>query len=85
MNNEERLKFIKENYKASRTWELLDEGKTEFYKDWIDYLLTIIPNHLYKYRVCNENNLNALKNRKAWFSNPNTWNDKIDVTAAYNL
>lgn len=85
MTNEEKLEFIKANYKASRTWELLRDGKDEFYTEWVNQLLRIVPHRLYKYRKCNNNNLNALKNRKAWFSNPSTWNDPIDVTVDYNL
>lgn len=85
MTNEEKLEFIKANYKASRALELLQEGKDEFLDEWIKVLIKSIPSRLYKYRECNNNNLAALKSKKAWFSNPNTWNDQIDVTVDYNL
>lgn len=85
MTNEEKLEFIKANYKTTRALELLPEEKEEFLQEWISMLLGIIPQRLYKYRKCNNNNLNALKNKKAWFSNPNTWNDQIDVTVAYDI
>lgn len=86
MINEEKLEFIKANYRSSRCYQLLpNEQKEEFYKDWINTILCCIPLNLYKYRVCNENNLSALKNKQAWFSNPSTWNDPIDVTARYNI
>ena len=86
LTNEEKLKFIKANYKSTRTWELMPkEEKDLFYKEWINCLANIIPINLYKYRECNDNNISALRNKKAWFSNPSTWNDPIDVTAQYNL
>lgn len=85
MDNEEKLEFIKANYKSARTLELLPDGKEEFRKAWVSMLLSVIPQRLYKYRKCNNNNLHALKNKKAWFSNPNTWNDQIDVTVIYNI
>lgn len=86
LTNEEKLEFIKANYKSARTWELIPkEEKDLFYKEWINCLANIIPINLYKYRECNDNNILALRNKKAWFSNPSTWNDPIDVTAQYNL
>ncbi len=86
MTNEEKLEFIKANYKSSRCWELLDSSeKTEFYEEWIKTLLRIVPLNLYKYRSCNEDNLKMLKNKTAWFSCPSTWNDQIDVTVSYDL
>lgn len=86
MTNDEKLEYIKANYKFSRCWELLPQDEKEsFYEEWTKKILAIIPNNLYKYRACNENNLSALRNRKAWFSNPSTWNDPIDVTVQYNI
>lgn len=85
MTNEEKLEFIKANYKTTRALELLSEGKEEFLQEWISMVLNVIPQRLYRYRKCNKNNLNALKNKKAWFSNPSTWNDQIDVTVAYDI
>lgn len=86
MTNEEKLEFIKTNYKSARCWELLQgDDKKIFYEDWIKTLLSIIPLKLYKYRTCNENNLKMLKNKTAWFSSPSTWNDPIDVTVSYDL
>lgn len=86
MTNDEKLEFIKANYKSSRCFELLpDEYKDDFFDEWIDTIKRIVPLSLYKYRECNDNNLNALRNKKAWFSNPSTWNDPIDVTVQYNL
>ncbi len=84
MTNDEKLAFIKENYLFSRKFELSD-NKEKILDEWKKTMLSQIPKNLYKYRVCNDNNLNALKDRKAWFSNPNTWNDPIDVTVLYNL
>ena len=63
----------------------MKEDKDIFYDEWIEKISGILPSRLYKYRKCNNNNLNALKNKKAWFSKPSTWNDKIDVTVTYNL
>lgn len=86
MTNEEKLDFIKSNYKSARTWEILSKEKKDlFYEEWINNLIRIIPKNLYKYRACNDNNLSALKNKKAWFSSPSTWNDPIDVTVEYNI
>lgn len=86
MTNEEKLDFIKANYKSSRCWELLEGNeKQEFYEEWLKTLLRIIPIHLYKYRCCNEDNLTMLRNKTAWFSCPSTWNDQIDVTVSYDL
>ena len=85
MTNEEKLEYIRKNYITARMYELLNEGKEIFYEEWIDTISRILPSRLYKYRKCNNNNLRTLKNRKAWFSKPSTWNDKIDVTVTYNL
>lgn len=86
MTNEEKLEFIKANYKSARIWGLLPiEEKDRFYEEWINTLINVVPIKLYKYRECNENNLLALKNKQAWFSNPSTWNDPIDVTVQYNF
>lgn len=86
MTNEEKLNFIKANYKSARCWELLPSDEKEvFYDEWIKTIIKIIPINLYKYRRCNDDNLSALRNKKAWFSNPSTWNDPIDVTVQYNL
>lgn len=86
LTNEEKLEFIKANYKSTRTLELMPkEEKDLFFKEWINCLANIIPINLYKYRECNDNNISALRSKKAWFSNPSAWNDPIDVTAQYNL
>ena len=86
MNNEEKLEFIKYVYKMSRTYELLPKDtKEEFYEEWYNKVIQIIPKHLYKYRECNDNNLKSLETKTAWFSNPNKWNDPIDVTVKYNM
>lgn len=85
MTNEEKLEFIKANYRGSRMVQLLKGDKKAFYDEWIARLILTVPKRLFKYRECNEDNLAALKSRKAWFSNPNTWNDPIDVTVAYDL
>ena len=86
MTNEEKLKFIQYNYVNSRASELIPpHEKNTFLRSWAEEILTIVPTHLYKYRVCNENNLAMLRNRTAWFSCPSTWNDPIDVTVSYDL
>lgn len=84
MTNEEKLEFIKKNYLYSRRLEL-SYDKEKVLAEWQKFILNSIPRNLYKYRVCNDDNLDALKNKKAWFSDPNTWNDPIDVTVLYNL
>lgn len=84
MTNEEKLAFIKENYLFARTFELVP-NKKQIFEEWTASIRNCIPQFLYKYRECNHNNLNTLKDRKAWFSNPNTWNDPIDVTVLYDL
>ena len=78
MTNEEKLKFIQYNYVNSRTSELIPlHEKDSFLRAWAEEMLTIVPTHLYKYRACNENNLNMLRNRTAWFSCPSTWNESF--------
>ena len=86
MTNEEKLKFIQYNYVNARASELISADEKEiFLRQWAEEALTIVPTHLYKYRVCNENNLNMIRNRTAWFSCPSEWNDPIDVTVSYDL
>lgn len=86
MTNEEKLKFIQYNYVNSRASELIPQNEKEsFLRAWAEEILTIVPTRLYKYRACNENNLNMLRDRTAWFSCPSTWNDPIDVTVFYDL
>ena len=48
-------------------------------------MMKSIPKKLYKYRECNEQNIDALKKKQIWFSSPNYWNDKADVTVAFDL
>lgn len=43
------------------------------------------PTKLYKYRICTRNNINNVKNGKAWFSSPMSWNDKVDCTILLDL
>jgi hypothetical protein len=43
------------------------------------------PTKLYKYRTCTRNNINNVKNGKAWFSSPMSWNDKVDCTILLDL
>lgn len=86
MTNEEKLEYIKANYKSARCWKLLPlEEKDVFYERWIQGILETAKLKLYKYRQCNDINLSALKNRKAWFSNPSKWNDPLDATVKYNI
>ena len=86
MTNEEKHRFIQYNYVNSRASELIPQNEKEsFFRAWAEEILTIVPTHLYKYRACNENNFNMLRNRTAWFSCPSTWNDPIDVTVSYDL
>ena len=86
MTNEEKLKFIQYNYVNVRALELMPiEEKVFFLRGVSEELLTILPSRLYKYRACNEDNLNMLRKRSAWFSCPSTWNDPIDVTVSYDL
>lgn len=73
MTNEEKLKFIQYNYVNARASELISADEKEiFLREWAEEALTIVPTRLYKYRVCNENNLNMIRNRTAWFSCPST-------------
>ena len=85
MTNEEKLEYIKSNYKVVREYKSLKKENNYFYNEWVNKTSKILPSKLYKYRKCNNNNLRALQNKKAWFSKPSTWNDKIDVTVRYNL
>ena len=86
MTNEEKLEFIKTNYKTGRCLELLsDDDKEIFLEEWVSKIVSIVPKNLYKYRVCNNYNLDSLRNKKAWFSNPSAWNDPIDMTVKYNI
>jgi hypothetical protein len=81
-----KLNFIKFNYKCSRTFELLEEPKKlSFHEEWIDQIIDCCPKHFYKYRSFNGDNVDALIQKKAWFSRPSAWNDPIDVTVHYDL
>ena len=42
------------------------------------YCWRIIPSKLFKYRTCNQNNINAFKNDKLFLSKPTTFNDPHD-------
>ena len=86
MNNKRKLEFIKQNYFNNRAISLLPkEEQEEALLTYANGLLEIVPQKLYKYRICNDNNLNILREKKAWFSNPSTWNDPLDVTVAYDM
>ena len=86
MNNKKRLEFIKQNYFNNRAISLLPKEKQEeALLLYANSLLEIVPKKLYKYRICNDNNLNILREKKAWFSNPSTWNDPLDVTVSYDI
>ena len=67
MNNKKRLKFIKQNYLNNRAISLLPkEEQEEALLTYATSLLEIVPKKLYKYRICNDNNLNT-----AFFSGSN--------------
>ena len=86
MNNKKRLEFIKQNYFNNRAISLLPKEKQEeALLLYANGLLELVPKKLYKYRICNDNNLNILREKKAWFSNPSTWNDPLDVTVSYDI
>ena len=85
MDKDEKIEFIKLNFLLSKNKHQIEGDKTVFDSELIRKIGEQVPHRLYKYRECNNNNLNALKNKKAWFSNPLTWNDKIDVTVTYDL
>ena len=86
MNNKKRLEFIKQNYFNNRAISLLPkEEQEEVLLTYAAGLLEIVPKKLYKYRACNDNNLNIIREKKAWFSNPSSWNDPLDVTILYDL
>ncbi len=86
MVNKQKLKFLKNFFKTQVEFSHLpNDEKDIFLLKWKNSLLTFLPYNLYKYREYNEQNVSALRSRKAWFSNPLTWNDDIDVTVKYNL
>jgi hypothetical protein len=41
-----------------------------------------VPNKLFKYYECNENNINALMEGYLWASDPNAFNDRLDCSAS---
>ena len=62
MNNKKRLEFIKQNYFNNKAISLLPKEKQE--EALLAYatgLLEIVPKKLYKYRICNDNNINILR------------------------
>lgn len=86
MENEKRKEFIEDYFKFLKSINHLSKDiQKNLTKDYIIKHDQDIPKKLYKYRECNEQNLNSLRNKKAWFSNPITWNDKIDVTILFEL
>lgn len=86
MKNDDKLKYIENNYINARMIELIpEESRNGFLENWLNNIINTIPYKLYKYRQCNDNNLNALRDKKAWFSNPFKWNDPIDFTTKCDL
>lgn len=86
MSHEDKIQFIKRHFK----FECLlayDNKSTEFklYKGiFITQIKNLVPDTLYKYRECNDNNFNALANKEAYFSYPSEWEDELDVTVQFN-
>lgn len=78
MNKRKKIEVIKESfYNLEMQYE---ESIKYAYK-----ILEIIPKRLYKYRIRNEQNIEILKEKKAWFSNSSTWNDQLNATVLYDI
>lgn len=45
----------------------------------IAWILNHTPQNLYKFRTCNENNINAFRNKEIWFATGSQMNDDFDA------
>ena len=57
------------------------EDKIEILDDWVD---KHVPSKLYKFRECNENNINAFRNQQIWFATGAKMNDDYDAVLYCN-
>ncbi len=87
MTNEEKLNYIKEMHKLSMKYRIddypLEEQERiakEFNIEFKKKILPLQPHKLYRYRIVNDDNLNALENDYGWFSVPKDFDDTVDST-----
>ena len=89
MNNEDKKKFIinvhKEfmsarPYDDSFSIERMKEKEELFWKRYESLFCEKLPQKLYKYRKCSEQNIKAFEDDFAWFSTPSEFGDIVDST-----
>lgn len=50
-----------------------------------DYVNSVLPTHLYRFRRCNELNFDAFYNDQMWFSSGSEMNDDFDARLSYDV
>ena len=82
----DKLTYLHRSYK----WAIMirysrEPEKAVIKNNCLNWVISNCPKRLFKYRACDLRNFNTLRDKKAWFSSPSTWNDGIDVTVKYDL
>lgn len=70
MTNEEKRELLKKLYQIEINSSPLSEDER---RDLIIFLSKTLPTKLYHYTNCTKESIQALKEKKAWFSAPTTW------------
>lgn len=63
---------------------LPEKEKQNCYDKVIECVKDILPNKLYRFRVCSERSLSAFYNDELWFSNGSVMNDDFDARLYYD-
>lgn len=58
---------------------LTPEEQSHLLQPLTKWIVDHTPAKLYKFRRCNENNINAFRNQQIWFATPSTMNDDYDA------
>lgn len=87
MKNKDRLIYLKKAFDVHKITGIFENSthpiEYSYNKKLAEKLWNIKPTIIYKYRYCNENNINALRKKTIWFSSPDSWNDPVDVTVSF--
>lgn len=79
MNKQKYLEYCKLlNTITVPSW-ISDQEKEATLKPLIEWIHKHIPTKLYKFRKCNENNINAFRNQQIWFGTGSQMNDDFDA------
>lgn len=60
------------------------DEKSKQYEKVVNYVNSVLPSKLYRFRSVTERSLSALYNDELWFANGNTMNDDFEARLYYD-